>query len=537
MQSHRYPLSLTCVFSILISVQLLAQAPFAASASQLIVSGDSSRAQGEMIVQPSTAKAPAKFAKAVIYGTAGWWPASVAIGDLNGDGHPDLAVVNQCPSLSNCDGGIVSVLLGNGDGTFQSPVSFSSGGYLGSAIAIADVNGDGKLDLIVTNSCQSECSDFAEGGVSVLLGNGDGTFQAPVVYDSGGLGAGQVVIADLTGNGKLDLVIANRYQCSSCSNGGVSILLGNGDGTFQPPVSYSTVSASALSVAVGDVNGDGIPDLAVSNNFGPVVVLLGNGNGTFQPAVNTSMEGWFVTLGDVNGDGILDMAVTLLDGVEVALGNGNGTFQTPVSYVLHAYEGTSIAIRDVNGDGKNDMVVTFECGTDSCSPGYGEVYVLSGNGDGTFNSVFSTSTGGHYAGSAEVGDVNGDGRPDIVFVNACGLTVGEKECFASATGSVGVILNELTIKTTTHVTSSADPSQVNESVTITATIVANPSVPNQEVVTFYNGTSKIGTATTVNGLASLTTSFSAAGKYTIKASYPGDAFHEASSGTVKQRVQ
>jgi hypothetical protein len=483
-------------------------------------------------------KPPVKFAQPVVYDTGGFFPGSVAIGDLNGDGHPDLVVANECQSYENCNGGEVTVLLGNGDGTFQSPVSYGSGGYTAGSVAIADVNGDGKLDLVVSNYCQSYCSGGSGmGGVSVLLGNGDGTFQPAVSYSSGGADATSVAIADLNGDGKPDIVVANKCQTpTTCNNGVVGVLLGNGDGTFQSPVSYSSGSPAALSVAIGDVNGDGFPDIVVANNFGPVALLLGNGNGTFQPPVNTSVIGYSVALGDVNGDRKLDLAVSQLHGVSILLGNGNGTFQSPITYTSHAWMGTAVAIGDVNGDGKPDLVVTYDCSNDSCKPGYGEISVLSGNGDGTFNPVFATVVGGHYAASVAIGDVNGDGKPDIVELNQCALTEGQKMCQATATGSVGVLLNELTIKTTTKVESSLNPSQVNQSVTFTATITSNPSIPNGEIVTFYNGTTKIGTSTSSNGVASLATSFSAAGKYTIKASYPGDVFHEASSGMVKQVV-
>jgi len=541
MQSPRYRLYFRYFFYLLIGVLILAQSHSVARANQMRALLDAQKLPMEDVVQPlPDAAAPgAKFGAAVVYDSGGfgpglgpYGPTAAAIGDFHRDGHPDVVVVNMCQSFENCDYGIVSVLLGNGDGTFQSPVTYSSGGYIGSAVAIADLKGDGKLDLVVTNRCQSDCSGSGPGGVSVLLGNGDGTFQPAVSYSSGGYNAEALAIADLNNDGKPDLVIS---QCpdENCTSGEVSILLGNGDGTFQPPIGYTVNGGSAV---IGDVNGDGIPDIVAAGD--PAQVLLGNGNGTFQQPVNTLVSGWFVALGDVNGDGKMDLVTASYTGVTVSLGDGNGTFQTPTSYAFPKYwEPDSVAIGDVNGDGKPDLVVTFECSNLTCVPGYGLVVVMSGNGDGTFNSVFAKSSGGHYATSVEIRDVNGDGKPDIVLVNSCGLTEGEKKCFASADGSIGVLLNKLTIKTATHVTSSLNPSQVNQSVTFTATVVSNPSVPNGEVVTFYNGATKIGTGTTSNGVASLTTSFSTAGKYTIKASYPGDAFHNASSGTVKQVVQ
>jgi hypothetical protein len=541
MQSPRYRLYFRYFFCLLIGVLILAQSHPVARANQMRALPGAQRPPMEDTAQPlpDAAVPGAKFGAAVVYDSGGFGPGMgayglsvAAIGDFNRDGHPDVVVVNSFQSWGS-SAGMLGILLGNGDGTFQSPVTYSSGGYIGAAVAIADLRGDGKLDVVVTNRCQSNCSEGSgPGGVSVLLGNGDGTFQPAVSYSSGGYNAGSLAIADLNKDGKPDLIISQCFD-DNCTNPEVSILLGNGDGTFQLPVNYSMNGGSAI---IGDVNDDGIPDIVVDGY--PAQVLLGNGNGTFQQPVNTPVSGWSIALGDVNVDGKMDLVTTSYTGVSVSLGNGDGTFQTPVNYAFPKYwEPDSVAIGDVNGDGKPDLVVTFDCSNLTCVPGYGLVVVMSGNGDGTFNSVFTATTGGHYATSVEVRDVNGDGKPDIVLVNACGLIEGDKKCSSSADGSIAVLLNKLTIKTATHVTSSPNPSQIGQSVTFTATVVSNPSIPNGEVVTFYNGATKIGTGTASNGVASLTTSFSTAGKYTIKASYPGDAFHNASSGTVKQVVQ
>jgi hypothetical protein len=125
------------------------------------------------------------FASAVVYGSGGDQALSVAVADVNGDGKPDLLVTNSCVSSSNCANGTVSVLLGNSDGTFHAAVTYDSGGNGGGSVAVADVNGDGRPDLVVANNCASSGS-CANGTVSVLLGNGDGTFQTAVVYSSGG---------------------------------------------------------------------------------------------------------------------------------------------------------------------------------------------------------------------------------------------------------------------------------------------------------------------------------------------------------------
>jgi hypothetical protein len=248
--------------------------------------------------------------------TAGYAPQSVAVGDLNGDGRADLVV-------ANADSPNVSVLLGKGDGTFQAAVNYALGVWPTSA-AIGDFNGDGKADLVVTNS-----PTFNSAYVSILLGNGDGTFQTAVNYGVGN-GPTSVAVGDFNGDGKADLVAAN-----SQSNG-VSVLLGKGDGTFQAAVNYAA-DLAPTSVAVWDLNGDGNADLVVANqNSDDVSVLLGNGDGTFQAALQYSAGSLpqSVAIGDFNGDGKADLGVVnrLGNNASILLGNGDGTFQAAVNY-------------------------------------------------------------------------------------------------------------------------------------------------------------------------------------------------------------
>jgi uncharacterized repeat protein (TIGR03803 family) len=261
------------------------------------------------------------FQAAVTYSSGGFGPSSVTVADVNGDGSPDIVVANRCVSSSNCFNGIVGVLLGNGDGTFQAAVTYSSEGCDALSVTVADVNGDGRPDIVVANYCVSS-SNCANGIVGVLLGNGDGTFQAAVTYSSGGgFGALSVTVADVNGDGRPDIVAGNECASSAnCANGTVGVLLGNGDGTFQAAVAYSSGGFDALSVTVADVNGDGRPDIVVANYCvsssncanGIVGVLLGNGDGTFQPAVNySSGEGGerSVAVADLNADGRPDVLV------------------------------------------------------------------------------------------------------------------------------------------------------------------------------------------------------------------------------------
>jgi Bacterial Ig-like domain (group 3)/FG-GAP-like repeat len=491
------------------------------------------------------------FGKPVTYDSGGPWADGVAVADLNGDGKLDLVVTNYCQSWNQygCNGeGEVSVLLGNGDGTFQPAVIYSTAAYNAGSVVIGDVNGDGIPDVVVANACETPGQFHCvgeTGAVSVLLGNGDGTFQPAVVYSSGGNYAFSVAIGDLTGSGVPDIAVANG-ALDDDGNPSVAVLLGNGDGTFQPAVAYSTGGEQTNSVAIGDVNGDGIPDLIVADfrqsqsAEGEVAVLLGIGDGTFQPAVTYDSGGdgsYSVALGDLRGNGILDAVVANsgpAGAVDVLLGNGDGTFQSAVTYLAHGSTpggaSGSLAIGDLNGDGIPDVAVVELCPRfrDEVCVGTGQANVMLGNGDGTFQKTVAYSSGGYYGSATAIADVNGDGRPDLVvtseFLNQDNYNQ----------GTLAVLLNKTSYSTKTALTSSPNPSQVNQTVTFTATVTPTP--PNGEIVTFYNGKANLGTGATTNGVATLTTSFAKAKTYTIKADYPGDAFRKSSHGTISQVV-
>jgi len=287
-------------------------------------------------------------------------------------------------------------------GTFTSPAY----GFSGTALTVGDFNNDGKLDIV---SAQS----FTNGIFDVFLGNGDGTFQNPVSTVSPLLQNYALLAADFNGDGRLDLVVSEgpsngtSYTCP---------LLGNGDGTFTQLYGDCMLAVNSPSfMAAGDFNGDGKLDLYVGSGYGQpqFMIYLGYGDGTFQSTQVVTAPGNDAAtpaVGDFNGDGFLDLA--LGDGAErsinVFLGNGDGTFQPPVSYPA-GYGGVSVAAADMNGDGKLDLVTYSPDGA----------AVLLGNGDGTFtlagNILFEV--GGDAHNDVKVGDFNGDGVPDVAVFN------------------------------------------------------------------------------------------------------------------------
>lgn len=359
---------------------------------------------------------------------------AVAMGDFNGDGNPDFAAVNVNCVLVNPGGGVlpypscttgsVSVYLGIGDGTFLEPIDYPTG-TTPVSIATADLNGDGKPDLIVLN--QGLCSQSLCGSVSVLLGNGDGTFKPQQNYATANLPT-RLAVADLNGDQKLDLIVAYGGG-PNAGLGGVSILLGNGDGTFAAHQDMPVTVPTGDSVTVGDFNGDGKLDVALGGMF--ITVLLGRGDGTFvysNSYANTNgfsfldycqlaiCVGPAVRSADINGDGELDLISPgqvsteeyVTNVANVFLGNGDGSFQVAVPYGTNI-NGADLALADINGDGKLDIVSS-------------DGSVLLGLDKGLFVGTTQYPMGGNGPCWGAAGDFNKDGATDVVLLDCTNPT-------------------------------------------------------------------------------------------------------------------
>ena len=344
----------------------------------------------------SASSAPS-FAAAKNY-TTGEGPDSVAIGDLNGDGKPDLATANS-GATANSEEATVSVLLNRGDGSFEAHRDYATG-VRPDSVAIGDLNGDGKPDLATAN--------FGPDTVSVLLGRGDGSFQSKLDYRTGN-DPESIVIGDVNGDGQPDLATADFGADT------VSVLMNRGGGGFVLNAHYQTGSGPD-SVAIGDLNGDGLPDLATANvHTRTVSVLLNAGDGGFlgRRDYRTGGHGSFgslVAIGDLNGDGKPDLAAAHIDpfAITVLLGRGDGTFaaRREVTPPVEFGPPTQVAIGDMNGDHRPDLVTV----------GSGGVFVFVGRGDGRFQAPVNYRVESEPY-SIAIGDLNGDRRPDLATTN------------------------------------------------------------------------------------------------------------------------
>jgi hypothetical protein len=478
---------------------------------------------------------------------------SIVVGDFNGDGIPDLALANFAAPYGTPGNGNVAVFLGNGDGTFtavaESPATGDSDPV---QIVAGDFNGDGILDLAVSN--------FYVGSVTVLLGNGDGTFTASLSSPQVP-GANGMVAADFNGDGILDLAVGDSSNTVTIllgngdgtftaapsspaapgsraivtgdfngdgipdlavvtGNGELEILLGKGDGSFTLHASYPISQYS--SIAVGDFNGDGILDLAfpVDNYPEPelVTVMLGNGDGTFTASKTSAAVGQGpsgIAVGDFNGDGKADLAIAnggegeTQGSVTVMQGKGDGTFTAlPVSLYLSV--ATSIAAADFNGDGVSDLAVPcFVC--------QGATVLQAENQAATAKASAVTlpvDTGTHQVVAKYSGDTNYGASTSA----ATGLDTGP------ATPSVSL-------------TASANPVNFGVQVIFTAKVTGGAGTPTG-TVNFLDGTTVLGSGTlNSSGVATYSTAALAVGSHSITASYAGDSnYSAATSAALKLTV-
>ncbi|HEY7096678.1 MAG TPA: FG-GAP-like repeat-containing protein [Terriglobales bacterium] len=430
--------------------------------------------------------------------------AGVAVGDFNNDGRLDLASTNSGDN-------VLSVMLGNGDTSFQ-PHLDSPTGSTPLALHTGDFNGDGNLDVAVANYYNDQT-------ISVLMGNGNGTFHPKVNYVVGE-SPSSVGVGDFDGDQKPDLAIAIQAANE------VAILLNRGDGTFASATFYMT-GPGPVSVAVGDVNGDGKPDLVTANMdetqlSDPVSLLLGNGDGTFQHQVSIGQNlgsPAAVAIADFNNDSKPDIGMTQSGGaVNVFLGNGDGSFQqSPITTSSGQYS-NYMAVDDFNADGKLDVAVThgyfFEGET---------VSVLLGQGDGSFQGHTDFEVA-YQPISVAIADFNADGAPDLAVANY-------------QTSTLSVLPN--TGGTFLTLSSSVNPSHVGESVTFT--LIVREGLPGTGTpsgrVSFYEGTTLLGTATLASRRARFSTVGLSAGTHQIRAFYVGNEhFNRHKSDVLVQQV-
>jgi hypothetical protein len=338
------------------------------------------------------------------------------------------------PNYSYGGGPGVEVFLGNGDGTFKPPIKYVVTNGAG-PLAVGDLNHDGNPDLVA--------SSFGSNAVVVLLGNGDGTFQPPVTYATSGY-PGAVVLGDFNNDGNLDIAATGFATVSV-----IDVLLGNGDGTFQEPiVTYPPSGSGALALAAGNFNGDKNLDLAATLGYissDSAQMLLGNGDGTFTLGASYTLDpsSLAIVAADLRNNGKTDLAVAQFGGnaLAVLLGNGDGTFQQPVEYTLgwSFFVGVSpatVAVGDMNGDGIPDLVTAPYIISNNNN--YSAVYIFPGKGDGTFGSaeISYPSAYNSLPQGLALADFNGDHQLDVTFADGLGTHSGISEYVLLNTGNV-----------------------------------------------------------------------------------------------------
>lgn len=499
-------------------------------------------------------------------------PRAIGIGDFDGNGIEDLALVNQGPA-SVSGPGTLTVLLGKGDGTFTNTSNDASVGTGPDAIAVGDFNSDGIQDVAVANS--------VDNNLTILLGNGDGSFTASPMSPVVGTRPASIAEADFNGDGILDLAVANT------GSNNITVLLGNGDGTFTATATNQQAGSAPYFIVTADFNKDGKADLALLNNNNgqnTLTIFLGNGAGGFNlvpsgPGTGTIADA--LAIDDFNGDGVLDLAVvhsattgnfpnaSTTVTLSILPGNKDGTFGAGSQLNFASPNGGGadwLSVGDFNGDGRADLAIS----TESQNPIRiaQMVTILLGDETGTFTIPGVNASTGLGPSPVALSDLNGDGVPDIAATShfqadgnapawvevlitteqsgtatASGIAVppatGTAQVVATYAGdgnylhssSAPVTLTAAMGTPTVNVIASANPIPYGTSETLTAKVTGTGLTPTG-TLTFYDGSGQLSAATLNTGTATYVTSGFTVGSHVITARYSGDTNYTSGSSSV-----